>query len=152
MYIGLFIVLADSLVTVNDIKRARYCLQVRACVIYLKLKQVNMDNGSKELILSLLANKSKINEMCVYWKLILELMVDVLVFIRSLREGKYPLYIVSLRKLICWYFTMDHYNYARWLSVHIYDLLSLPQNSLQLHSFSWINISPSKKRIASFRL
>ena len=36
---GLSIVGADSLVTVNDIKRARYCLQVGACVIYSKLKQ-----------------------------------------------------------------------------------------------------------------
>ena len=82
---GLSIVGADSLVTVNDIKRARYCLQVGACVIYSKLKQVHMDNGSDELILSWLANKSKINEMCFYWKLILELMIDLLVFIRSLR-------------------------------------------------------------------
>ena len=31
---GLSIVGADSLVTVNDIKRARYCLQVGVCVIY----------------------------------------------------------------------------------------------------------------------
>ena len=35
---GLSIVRADSLVTVNKIKRARYCLQVGACVIYSKLK------------------------------------------------------------------------------------------------------------------
>ena len=33
------------------------------------------------------------------------------------------------------YFALDHYNYARWLSVHIYDLLTLPQNSPQLHKF-----------------
>ena len=35
---GLFIVGADSSVTVNNIKRARYCLQVGACVIYSKTK------------------------------------------------------------------------------------------------------------------
>ena len=58
---GLSIVGADSLVTVNDIKRARYCLQVGACMIYSKLKQAHIDNGSKELILLWLANKSKIN-------------------------------------------------------------------------------------------
>ena len=60
---------------------------------------------------------------------------DVLVFIRFLQEGKYPLYIASLCKLISWYFTLDHYNYARWLSVHINHLLALPQNSPQLHTF-----------------
>ena len=57
---------ADSLVTVNDIKRSRYCLQVGACVIYSKLKQAHMDRGSNELILLWLANKSKINEICFY--------------------------------------------------------------------------------------
>ena len=62
-------------------------------------------------------------------------MIDVLVFIQSLREGKYPLYIASLRKLIRWYFALDHYNYGRWLSVHIYDLLTLPQYWPQLHKF-----------------
>ena len=73
--------------------------------------------------------------MCLYWKLTLEHIIDVLVFIRSLREGKYPLYIASLRKLIRWYFVLDHYNYTRWLSVYIYDLLALPRNSSQLHKF-----------------
>ena len=78
---GLSIVRADSLVTLNNIKRARYYLQVGACMIYLKLKQAHRDSGSDELILLWLANKSKINEMCLYWKLILELMIDVFVFI-----------------------------------------------------------------------
>ena len=62
-------------------------------------------------------------------------MIDLLVFMRSPREGKYPLYVASLRKLICWYFPLGHYNYAGWLSVHIYDLLALSQNSPQLHKF-----------------
>ena len=81
---GLSTVGADSLVTVNSIKRARYCLQVGACVIYLKLKQAHRDSGSDELILLWLDNKSKINEMCLYWELILKLRIDVLVFKRSL--------------------------------------------------------------------
>ena len=48
----LSIVGADSLVTVNDIKRATYCLQVGARVIYSKLKHAHIDSGSDELILS----------------------------------------------------------------------------------------------------
>ena len=47
---ALSIIGADSLVTVDDIKRARYCLQVGACVIYSKLKQAHMDSGSDKLI------------------------------------------------------------------------------------------------------
>ena len=48
---GLSIAGADSLVTVNDIKRARYCLQVGECVIYSKLKEAHRDSGGDELIL-----------------------------------------------------------------------------------------------------
>ena len=79
-----------------------------------------MDSGSGESILAWLATKSKINEMSYYWQY-------YLIFLRSLREGNYPLYIASLRKVIRWYFALDHYNYAKWIVVHIYDLLALPQ-------------------------
>ena len=75
---------ADYWETVNNIKRARYCLQVGTYVIYLKLKQAHMDSESDELILSWLANKRKINEMCFYRTLILKLMISLLVFIRFL--------------------------------------------------------------------
>ena len=84
VHVNLSIVGADSLVKVNNIKRARYYLQVGACVIYSKLKQAHMDSGSDELILLWLANKSKMNKICFYWKLILELTVDLLVFMLSL--------------------------------------------------------------------
>lgn len=49
---GLPVFEAASLVTVSDIKRARYCVQVGVCVIYSKLKQSLMNSGSDELILS----------------------------------------------------------------------------------------------------
>ena len=103
---------ADSIVTVNYIKRARYCLQVGPCVIYSKLNKAHMD-WSEDLILLWLANKSKINEIRFYWNLIPELMIDLLFFIRSCLEGKYVPYITSLCKFIHWYFALDHYNYAR---------------------------------------
>ena len=37
-----------------------------------------MDCGNNKLILPLMANKSKINEICFYWKLIFEPMIDCL--------------------------------------------------------------------------
>ena len=91
MKCGLCIVGAHFLVTVNDIKGARYSFQVEGCVKYSKLKQANMGTGNDALILSWLANKNQINEMCFYWKVILELMIDFLVFIRSLILYRWPL-------------------------------------------------------------
>ena len=75
---------------INAIKRARYFFQLRACVIYSEMKQANMDVGCDVLTLSQLANKSKINEMYFYKKVILELMIDLLVFIQCLTLHGYP--------------------------------------------------------------
>ena len=36
-------------------------------------------------------------------------------------------YIESMVELMPWFFALDHTNYARWLSVHIRDMLSLSQ-------------------------
>ena len=47
---GAYFDIKNQLTTVNDIKRARYSLQVGGCVIYAKLKQENF--GSEALIFS----------------------------------------------------------------------------------------------------
>ena len=44
---------------------------------------------------------------------------------RSIREGNFKLYIEIMRKLLKWYFIFDHYNYARWLTIHWFDLSNL---------------------------
>ena len=35
---------------------------------------------------------------------------------------------MALRALMKWYFTLDHYNYSRWLTVHLFDLVNLEKN------------------------
>ena len=147
---GLSIVGADSLVTVNDIKRARYCLQVGACVIYSKLKQAHMDSGSDELILWWLANKSKINSICFYWKLILELMIDFLIFIGPMKIFPYILYryINSCAGALLWT-TITMLDDSQITSKICW--LYLKTRSYYI-SFSWMDISPSGKLIVSFHL
>ena len=51
--------------------------------------------------------------------------IDVVIFVRSIREGNFDLYFEILRKLMKWYFVLDKYNYARWLSVRVFDLMTL---------------------------
>ena len=55
------------------------------------------------------------------------------VFIRTMREGNFKFFVKILISLIKCFFIFDHYNYARWLSVHIQDLLSLPITRPQLY-------------------
>ena len=50
-----------------------------------------------------------------------------------MREGNFKLFVKILISLVKWFSIFDHYNYARWLSVHIQDLLSLPITCPQLY-------------------
>ena len=108
---------------VNSIKRARYCIQVALCALYKKLTEAVEADGSAKLPFEWLSEQANTSQSCFYWKLIIEYQVHLLVFVRSIREGNFELYIESLQKLITWSFALDKFNYARWLSVHIFDLI-----------------------------
>ena len=69
--------------------------------------------------------------MYKYWMLIMKF--QIIVFIRSMREGNFKLFVKILISLVKWVFIFDYYNYARWLSVHIQDLLSLIITCSQLY-------------------
>ena len=52
--------------------------------------------------------------------------------VRSLREGDFHLYIQALQKIAPLMFALDHPNYARWLLVHIRDMLLLNECHLNV--------------------
>ena len=116
---------AGAVVDVNQIKRARYCLQVTVCALHRKLVDAIQKECSILEPSQWLQEKSVSNGMCFYWSLVLNLQVEILVFVRSIREGNFILYVQSLRNLLKCFFAMDHFNYARWLTVHVFDLMSL---------------------------
>ena len=53
---------------------------------------------------------------------------------RAQREGLFHLYIESLGKIIPWMFALDHYHYARWLTVHVKDMLALEDTCPSTHT------------------
>ena len=61
-----------------------------------------------------------------YWSLIINLQIEILVFVSSIREGNFHLYVQSLRNLLECFFALDHTNYARWLTIRVFDPISLP--------------------------
>ena len=61
---GLSIVGTDSLVSVNHIKRASYCIQVAACVMFSLLTSAQEKSGNKSPVLQWLKNQSEESEMC----------------------------------------------------------------------------------------
>ena len=47
-------------------------------------------------------------------------------FIRAHGERNFDLYVQSLELIVGYYFALDHYNYARWVPIHIRDMKLLP--------------------------
>ena len=62
-----------------------------------------------------------------YWLKTLSLEIIMLLYIRSLREGNFQLYLESLTKIVPWMFALDHTHYSRWLPVHIRDMSLLSE-------------------------
>ena len=71
-------------------------------------------------------------------------------YITSLREANFQLYVLSLKALMKWFFALDHYNYASWLSVHLFDLLSLKNSLPDIYQNFKDGHSPSKSQTENF--
>ena len=55
--------------------------------------------------------------------------MTILLFVKSVRDGRFSLYKESLRNLLPWFFALDKVNYARWLTVHLHDMIQLDHTS-----------------------
>ena len=101
--------------------------------IYACLKKAHKASNFVLPLFSWAEERSSSSCMFKYWMLIMKFQINYLVFIRSMRESNFKLFVKILISLVIWFFIFDHYNYARWLSVHIQDLLSLPITCPQLY-------------------
>ena len=60
-------------------------------------------------------------------------MLNLLIFVRSIRDGNFLLFISSLKQVAKWYYACDLYHYACWVTVHLFDLVNLPSTSPYLN-------------------
>ena len=56
---------------------------------------------------------------------VLNMELTILTLIRSFREGNFTLYRESLSELIHYFFANNNINYARWLPIHLRDMMCL---------------------------
>ena len=118
---------------VNHIHKASYSVQLSVVSIYTCLKKAHKASNSVLPLFSWVEECSSSSRMFKYWKLIMKFQINYLVFIRSMKEGDFKLFVKIMISLVICFFIFHHYNYARWLSVHIRDLLSLPITCPQLY-------------------
>lgn len=60
-----------------------------------------------------------------YWSITLKFQLSVMIFVKSIRSADFQLYKTSINNLLPWFFALDHVHYARWLSVHLCDMIQL---------------------------
>ena len=48
-------------------------------------------------------------------------------YIRTIHEGNFDMYVESLAEIVAWFFALDHTLYSTWLSVHIRDMMTLSE-------------------------
>ena len=95
-------------------------------------------------------NSSNINFM--YWNQIMNLEILVLSFVRAHREGNFEMYIETLKELVGLFFVLDHQNYARWVPVHIRDMMMLPPSVKTEFENGNFVLSKTGKRFSSIAI
>ena len=68
-----------------------------------------------------------------FWFTVLQLELAVLVFVRSIQTANFQLYVQSLTTLVPWFFSLDHFNYSRWISVHLRDMVTMKHLHLNIY-------------------
>ena len=124
---------ADSLVKASHVTKTRHARQVTAASVHTLLHRAYTEYTSEATVagsevLSLekwCEERAQESVQFSYWLKTLSLEITLLLFIRSLREGNFQLYVESLTQIVHWMFALDHIHYSRWLPVHIRDMMQL---------------------------
>jgi hypothetical protein len=123
---------ADSFLKASHVSRTRHAHQVTACSLHIlscRAYEAYVDGLSEwDAKLEFQQWQEYKSGSCPqfrYWSLVLKFQLTILLFVRSLREGRFCLYKGSIRQLLPYFFALDKYNYARWLTVHLHDMMQL---------------------------
>ena len=100
--------------------------------IYTCLKEAHEASNSVLPLFSWVEEHYLSSHMFKFRMLIDKFPINYQVFTGSMRKDTFKLFLILI-SLVNWFFIFKHYNYARWLSVHIHDLLSLPITFLLLY-------------------
>ena len=123
---------ADSFLKASRVTRTRRAHQITACSLYLLQQKAYTENcnGVEEG-----CNKMSLEDWCdqrvetcslfLFWSITLQLELEVMVYVRAIREGYILLYIDALTNIVPWFFALGHTNYARWIPVHLRDMVCL---------------------------
>ncbi len=126
---------AESFLTASGITRTRQAHQITAASLYRLMKRAYTDYCNEAI-----GNSNQVinfEDWCElrklqspqfqFWYLILSMELIILALIRSFREANFVLYKDALSELIPYFFANNNIHYARWLPIHLRDMVSLEQ-------------------------
>lgn len=137
---------AQSLLKCAHITRTRHAHQVTALALA-KLQQQAYIHATTNQTFQEWKESMKSYPTFLFWDIILETELQILIFIRAHREKNFDLYVEALSSLMWLFFSLDHYNYSRWVSIHLRDMMSLPENTKSEFEKNWV-VNKSGKRFS----
>ena len=141
---------AASLLTASHVTRTRRTHQVTACALYeLQCEAYSkyhedtikkLQNDESTLLLSFASWKKEQLKFptFLFWNTVLDLELDVFMFIKALRLSDFCLYVNALITLVPIIFAFDHTHYSRYLPIHIKDMKELPKKFHKLKKKLWM--------------
>ena len=132
---------AESILRATNITRSRYCHQISAVALAVLRNEaygtycLECQNKNKAAISieEWISVRKTTSPLSRYWQTGYELEMLLLQFFGATRLGDLDTYIMSLVENCGWSFLLDHYHYARWLPVHIRDLLNLDKTHPEIY-------------------
>ena len=123
---------ADSFLRASHMTRTRRAHQITASSLYILLQKAYTEYSNA---LDEGHNMMSVEDWCTerasscpqfhFWSIILQLELQVMIYVRSIREADFLLYIDALTKIVPWFFALGHTHYARWIPVHLRDMIML---------------------------
>lgn len=121
--------MSDSFLKGAHVKRTRHAHQVTSSALSILLHAAYdsyvLGTNAPMTLDDWIVKQEEAYPQFKYWYMVMHLESLLLVYVRSLREGNFMLYINALQALAPWFFALDHTHYSRWVPVHIRDMATL---------------------------
>lgn len=123
---------ADSFLKASHITKTRHAHQVTVASLNILMNKAYIqycEDTSVPMAFDMWkTNMEKKSPTFKFWSLTIKFQVKVLMYVRSIRERNFDMYRSALTNLVPLFFSLDHPNYSRWISVHINDMYLLDKN------------------------
>ena len=125
---------AESFLSGSKVLKTRYAHQTTLSALEILLKRTYNGEAPTQPFQEWRRNKEDKYPQFNFWSLIRSMDMLLLRFVRSLESKNFKLFVEPFEEMLPFCFTLDHLNYARWLSVHLKDLKSLSSTNPTIYA------------------